>query len=72
MATQPDSPKIETRQARMSNNFLTKMSVIANALSQTMKRDITIAEAAEISLGEDLEREYSKALDQLTKLKRKK
>ena len=64
--------KTATKHVRLSVDFATKLSVIANAMTQTHRQEVSSAEAADISLGEALEREFIKALEQLGKLRKDK
>lgn len=66
------SEKMPTKMVRLFAVFATKLSVIANAMAQVQRKEVSLAEAAEDSLGESLDSAYVRALEQLSKLKRPK
>lgn len=72
MARPPKTDKTETRQARLSSDFVTKLNLIANALTQIERREVSIAEAADRMLGDPLESKFAWALEQMAKLRKDK
>lgn len=71
MSRPSNESKTETKHVRLSKSFAGKLSVIANALTQLHDREVSSAEAADLRLGDSIEREFVWALEQLAKLKKK-